>query len=87
MKGRPRKNQGFQSIMKQIPKPPRTGYMYYLSDYRSEVMKDNPQLPLGEVCNYLAKKWGQLPSEQREVSCYCLFVSVLNYNNLILKLD
>lgn len=50
-------------------------------------MKDNPQLPLGEVCNYLAKRWGQLPSEQREVSCYCLFLSVLNYNNLILKLD
>ena len=48
-------------------------------------MKDNPQLPLGEVCNYLAKKWGQLPSEQREVSSYCLLVSVLNYNNLILS--
>ena len=60
-----------------MPKPPSTGYMYYLSDYRSEMMKNNPQLSLGEICNFLGKKWRELPSEQRQVSCCHIYFCLL----------
>ena len=50
------------------PKRPASSYLLFQNDVRQELKAKNPHLPNNELLNLIAKAWGEMPKEQKDVS-------------------
>ena len=48
------------------PKRPKTGFMHFCDEFRSEVNENNPGLKLGGVMKELGKMWGACSDDEKE---------------------
>lgn len=48
------------------PKKPRSAFLFFCDDYRSQVMSENPDFRLGDMSKELAKLWKTYSSEDKE---------------------
>jgi hypothetical protein len=48
------------------PKRARNGYMFYNTDHRARVTKDNPTITGKEIVKLLAKEWKQLSDKEKQ---------------------
>jgi len=48
------------------PKRPKTGFLYFCDEFRSQITDENPELKLGGIMKELGKLWGTYSDEEKE---------------------
>jgi len=48
------------------PKRPKTGFLYFCDEFRSQITSSNPELRLGGIMKELGKLWGTYSDEEKE---------------------
>lgn len=49
------------------PKKPKSGFLYFCDDTRSEIRKQNPSFTMPQIMKELGKQWSSYTDEQKEV--------------------
>ena len=50
-----------------MPKKPKSGYMFFCDEHRPLVMKKNKNAGMGEVAKILGNMWGKMTPEEKEL--------------------
>ena len=49
-----------------MPKRPKSGYMFFCEDVRESVMNKNKTAKMGEISKILGKMWGKMDTEEKQ---------------------
>lgn len=47
-----------------MPKRPKSSFLYFCDEHRSNVSKSNPKISMGDVMKELGKKWGECDNKE-----------------------
>lgn len=48
-----------------MPKKPKSGYMFFCDEHRQSVMKKNKNASMGEIAKILGNMWGKMDTEEK----------------------
>jgi hypothetical protein len=49
-----------------MPKKPKSGYMFFCDEHRANVMKKNKNAKMGDVSKILGNMWGKMGAEEKQ---------------------